>query len=289
MPASLSRLLVAVFLLCSAIAGPAFGLTIRSDAGASAAEIQGAVDLFRSDLGNLNPNLAQSFADGRREINWDGVPDGFSAPSDLPADFFNASTPGRARGVVFSTPGSALQVSANTVNPTGTPSEFGNIDPNYPEYFAPFSPTRLFTAIGSNIVDVSFFLPGTLTPAFTSGFGVVFSDVDLEDTTSLQFFGVNGTSLGTFFAPGIPGNETFSFLGVDFDALLVSRVRITSGNQMLAAGNLNGDLVAMDDFIYGEPGTRTVPEPSSTGLVAIAALAFAFLRRQRPRLLSAAR
>jgi hypothetical protein len=53
--------------------------------------------------------------------------------------------------------------------------------------------------------------------------------------------------------------QTFSFLGVDFGLLEVSRVRITSGNVALAPGQLGPDVVVMDDFIYGEPAA--VPGP----------------------------
>src|ERR671911_323863 len=70
--------------------------------GANAADIQAAVDGFRGFLGALNPNVPGSFPDGRREINWDGVPDAFAAPNNFPANFFNANSP---RGVVFFTPG----------------------------------------------------------------------------------------------------------------------------------------------------------------------------------------
>ena len=169
------------------------------------------MDTFRSALGNLNPNVAGSFGTGRREINWDGVPDTFAAPNSLPANFFNVNSP---RGVVLSTPGTGFQVSANAAS--GTPIQFGNIDPAFPSIFEPFSSQRLFTAIGSNIVDVNFFVPGSTDVALTRGFGVIFSDVDLANTTSLMFFGRNNQILGTFFAPAIAGNETFSFLGVDF-------------------------------------------------------------------------
>jgi hypothetical protein len=219
-----------------------------SAAGANAAAIQPTVDAFRTALGTLNPNVAGSTGSGRREINWDGVPDALAAPNNLPANFFNVNSP---RGVVFSTPGTGFQVSANAAS--GTPVEFGNIDPNYPTFFAPFSAQRLFTALGSNITDVDFFVPGSTTAALTRGFGAVFSDVDLANTTSLTFFDAAHNSLGTFFAPAVAGNETFSFLGVDFGANVVASVRITSGNQVLAAGNTATDLVVMDDFIYGEP------------------------------------
>ena len=76
-------------------------------AGTDAAGIQGSVDAFRTALGTLNPNVPGSFAGGRREINWDGTPTGFSAPNPLPANFFNANSP---RGVEFATPGSGVQI-----------------------------------------------------------------------------------------------------------------------------------------------------------------------------------
>ena len=227
-----------------------------SASGANAAAIQATVDAFRADLGSLNPNVVGSLGTGRREINWDGVPAANSAPALLPNNFFNSNSP---RGAEFSTPGTGVAVSANAVNPTNTPVRFGNIDPNYPSLFQVFSPQKIFIAIGSNIVDVNFFSPGSSVPALTQGFGAVFTHVALADTTSLMFFGPNNESLGTFFVPSVLGNQTFSFLGVDFESLEVSRVRITSGNVALAAGQLGPGVTVMDDFIYGEPAQ--VPSP----------------------------
>ncbi len=89
---------------------------------------------------------------------------------------------------------------------TATPIQFGNIDPNYPAFFEPFSAQRLFTALGSTIMDVNFFVPGSATPSFTTAFGAVFSDVDLASTSSLQFFDLLGNSLGAFFVPAVAGN-----------------------------------------------------------------------------------
>ena len=247
------------------------------DAAGNAAGIQSTVDSFRAALGGLNPNVIGSFGSGRREINWDGVPTGFAAPNNLPANFFNANCP---RGVEFSTPGTGFAVSANA---GVAPVEFGNINPAYPGLFAPFSPQRLFTALGSNIVDVRFFVPGSATAALTQGFGVVFTDVDLINTTSIEYFDAADLSLGSFFAPAASGDETLSFLGVLFtQGRVVSRVRITSGNEALSAASPSGDVVAMDDFIYGEPVTlgAALPEPGSLLLSAAALLALRFARRR---------
>ena len=232
---------------------------VTSVGGSNPASIQASVDAFRSSLGALNPNVGGSFGAGRREINWDGVPDGFAAPNSFPANFFNVNSP---RGVVFSTPGTGFQVSANAG--LLTPVEFGNIDATYPGIFSTFSPQRLFASLGSNVLDVTFFVPGSATPAFTRGFGAVFTDVDLANTTSLQFFGVDGSLLFTeFVPPGTIASESLSFLGVSFtEGNIVSRVRITSGNSALGLPEAGGrDLVVLDDFIYGEPNSAPSPIP----------------------------
>jgi hypothetical protein len=231
------------------------GAIVRQASGQSPSAIGSTVDQFRADVGSVNNGVGGTSSSGRREINWDGVPDSFSAPNNLPANFFNVNSP---RGVVFSTPGSGFQVSAKTGNPTVTAVRFGNINPNYPFDFQTFSPERLFTALGSTVTDVVFFLPGTTTQAFTSGFGVVFTDVDSPTSTTLQFFDQTGNTLGTFAVPAsLSGSQNLSFLGVSFNAgERVARVRITSGNTALGPNDspFNGvDVVAMDDFIYGEP------------------------------------
>jgi hypothetical protein len=249
---------------------------VVSATGLTPASITLARDQFRLDIGGgLVAGLNGSFGGVRREINWDGVPDMFSAPNSLPADFFNVNSP---RGVIFSTPGTGFEVSANA---GVAPINFGNIDPSYAGNFAPFSPQRLFTPIGSNVMDVNFFLAGTNTPASVNAFGAVFSDVDLANTTSLQFFDSNNLSLGTFFAPNTVGSQTFSFLGVQFNAgERVARVHITTGNAALASGVVDQhgnpiDLVVMDDFLYSEP----VPEPSAFALCAIGLAAAALYRK----------
>jgi len=263
----------AVLLASSVQAAP---ITFAGSA-VNAAGITTIRDDFRTAIGGGTVAGANgSFGGLRREINWDGVPTANSAPNLLPGNFFNVNSP---RGAVLSAPGgTGVEVSANAAD---GPIDFGNIDPSYAALFAPFSTQKLFTSIGSNITDVTFFAPGTNTPAVTSAFGAIFSDVDLAGT-SLQFFDIFNNSLGVFAVPFLAGNETFSFLGVKFDSAVVNRVRITSGNAALGAGvtETGGrDLVVMDDFLYAEPAA--VPEPASLILFGTGAIALgAYLRRR---------
>ena len=241
---------------------------VRTASGADAAAIQTAVDQFRNDLGTLNPNVAQTFPTGRREINWDGVPDALSAPNNMPANFFNVNSP---RGAVFTSPCSNSQFRVSSTAASGTPVRFGEIDPSYTNQFTTFSPQRLFTVIpvfpnSCNILTIQFFAAGTTTPATVSGFGVVFTDVDTTGNARFNCFNAAGGLLGDgLFAPdAAPGG--LSFIGVSFNAgERIAQCQITSGTTGLANGHSNGlfgaDIVAMDDFIYGEP--QPVQTPTS--------------------------
>jgi hypothetical protein len=187
---------------------------------------------------------------GRREVNWDGVSPAFTNNNNFPLDFFGSADPtlpnARKRGLILN--------GNNTFRVDST--DFSEIDPSYETQFAAFSKKRLFAYIGNNVTEITFKVPGSTTDAFVKGFGVIFSDVDMADLTTVEYF--NGVrSLGVFKA--MPAPQGFSFLGVEFPDEQVTRVRITSGNGLLATGVKdisNGgtkDLVVMDDFLYSEP------------------------------------
>jgi hypothetical protein len=250
-----------------------------SASGADVSAIQGTVDAFRTAVstgGVNNGNTAGSLPNGRREVSWDGG--GAAAIATMfasPMNTFNAGA--TTRGLVSTTTG-AFEISGQP-----TP-EFGEINATYPAIFQTFSAPRLFSPLGSNVMDALFFVPGTNTPASVFGFGAVFTDVDLANTSSLQFFNLADLSLGTFFVP--TANNGLSFLGVTFTEA-IGRVRITTGNTPLGPNDGGAtDVVVLDDFIYSEPqpAAAAVPEPASltllaTGVVTIVARG----RRRRTR------
>jgi hypothetical protein len=228
---------------------------IRVAAGANAAAIQAAVDQFRADLGGVNNGVGGSFSTGRREINWDGVPDNFAEPNALPFNFFNVNSP---RGVVFhsiANIGGNHQFRVSASAASGTAVRFGNIDASYSTIFQTFSAERLFHGRFSNEIEIIFFVPGTNIPAAVSGFGAVFCDVD-SSNTFIEYYApdgnkISGSSLNV-------ASNGLSFIGTSFNAgERVAKVIIRLGISNLQSGNVDGtagvDVVALDDFIYGEP------------------------------------
>ena len=215
-------------------------------------------DQFRIDLGGGTTGGANgSFGGLRREVNWDGVPAAFSAPNALPANFFNVNSP-RGMVLVPSAGGTTFQVSGSVSDAgVGQPAavNFGNINASYSGAFQSFSAQRLFTALGNHSYEVRFFVPGTTTPALVSGFGAIFSDVDVADTTYIQIFGANGENL--LASATSPASSGYSFLGyftINGQAQ-ISRAVVSPGNTPAGPNDNNAgvDVVFADDFIYGEP------------------------------------
>jgi hypothetical protein len=206
------------------------------------------VDEFRNLLGPSNGATAGEQPTGRREITWDGAgANPFDNKNDFPAGFFNTNV---KSGAVFTTSGTGFRNDSTF---------FVDINPTYAAQFKFFSANKIFAPVGSNQLDQLFQVAGQPTPAVTRGFGVVFSDVDLADKTTIQLFAQDGSDLGTFAAPIRSDDAGLSFVGVTFDQAIIARVRITLGTGALAA-NVNditdggtADLVVLDNLIYGEP------------------------------------
>lgn len=216
------------------------------------AKVIDAVERYRAILGPNNGGEPGSRGSGRREINWDGVPDELAAPNALPGDFFNAPTAPRARGAVLATPGDHVAVSADSDNPAHALPRFGDINASYAEQFQTFSAERLFSPVGSNVVDMTFRVPGSDVPAAVRGFGAVYTDVDLREGASFEYYDRAGRRLGSFSVPAAP--QGLSFLGVAYPAPVVSRVRIRYGSTALGPNDSRRyDVAVMDDFIFGEP------------------------------------
>lgn len=238
---------------------------VRQGSGANAAAIQAIVDQFRADLGGVNNGVGGSFTSGRREINWDGVPDANAEPNNFPANFFNVNSP---RGVMFNSiendTGAALnQFAVSATAASGVPVRFGNLNATYSSIFQTFSAQRLFIARNTTIIEITFFIPGTNIPATVNGFGVVFADVDSAtggNRSLIRLYGPDGTQLSGAASAPVADNG-LSFVGTSYNAgERIARVVIECGNAGLSASNTDGtsgvDVVAMDDFIYGEPRAK---------------------------------
>lgn len=213
--------------------------------------IEDDLNAFRQLLGEpLNTTPGNNT--GRREVNWDGIPAEL-VNQDLPLDFFNptaAGAPaGRQRGLAYSTSGGQFRVSNNS---------FAGLNSSAAAQFSAFSGDKVFANVSANLWQVSFQVPGQSIKAGVKGFGAVFSDVDKEGSTSLEFF--NGSrSLGKFNVPPRNNESSFSFLGVYFkEGESITNVQVSHNGHLTdgqpdVSDNGTSDHVVLDDFIYGEP------------------------------------
>ena len=254
----------------------------------SPASIAATVNAFRAALGDPNNGNAPGTTGGRREINWDGGGGvDTNAVSGTPFNGFLQN-----RGALFSTPGTGFIQAPPSGGPqNGLAGQFNNA--TYGTIFSTFSPLRDFTPIGSTTTQITFFTPGTngSAAATVAGFGAVFSNVQLANSSTIDFFDPNGTLLAERSVLAGTGPASLSFLGAVFNAgEVIGRVTITSGTNPLASATNNNpevgiNLVVLDDFLYSEPVAlgAAVPEPATWAmmLIGFAALGFAARRRSR--------
>jgi len=238
-------------------------------AGTTADSIRSTVTAFQAALGGVdNKSILTSFSTGRREINWDGGNPAILTTT-APVTPFNVFL--NNRGAQFTTPGVGLSQGPASGGPQGGFAALFN-NPTYGAIFTAFSPSRLFTPVGSNVTEALFFVPGSngTIPAAVTGFGAVFTDVDQPDgngpstkrgnrgaSTLVEYFDANGKVLFSSFVPASPGDASLSFFGIVFHDPIIARVRITTGDTAPGPDDdVNQDIVMMDDFIYGEPQSR---------------------------------
>ena len=213
-------------------------------------DIAAKLNEFRNTLGNLN--TAPGAVGGRREINWDGIPDNL-LDKPLAGNFFNQVGDGVSallqRGLKYGD--GEFQASANL---------FVQVNGDAATEFKAFSGNKVFANISAIDWPVGFEVAGQATPATVSAFGMVFADVDLANTVSLEFFD-GEKSMGKFFVPAQTAGNKFSFLGVVFHNRQISSVkvhhqgRLIDGGKDISQGG-HHDLIVIDDLIYSEPVKR---------------------------------
>jgi hypothetical protein len=203
---------------------------------------------FRNQLGNLNSTPGAT--SGRREINWDGVPDSMDGKK-LPNDFFNPvgvdAPQSLQRGIIYDGLDNAMVSKTN----------FSEINTNAASSFTAFSGNKNFAVVNANNWPVTFQLAGQRVDASVQAFGAVFSDVDKDNSTFIEFYNSN-TSLGRYYVPAHDNTTSFSFLGVYFPNKTVTQIvvghegKLIDGEKDITQGG-SKDLVVLDDFIYSEP------------------------------------
>ena len=218
------------------------------DVIAASGDLTAALTEFQAAIGDpVNGGGDGPQPDGRREIRWDGVPPERTNTDDFPIDFFNKTV---RSGLVTTTDGVGFRVSD---------TDFGDVNQTYADEFESFSRIKTFMSTGSPRMTVTFRVPGSDTPALVNGFGIVFSDVDREGSSTITLYSASGQNLGRYVAPARTDAAGHSFIGAVYDRPLVARVEVVSGEAALAAatndvtdGGIH-DLVITDDFLYGEP------------------------------------
>src|SRR5947209_16607091 len=163
---------------------------------------QNALSAFEAAIGGVRNTAAAPQNGGFRTITWDGVAvDG----TDFGGNTENIS-PNKTVGIPtnrFLTQGVFFDA-IYAVSGDGFKSLNSNVNAASPALFPSFSPTKTFAMFNDNGIGFSFVLAaGANTspqPAATRGFGAIFFNVRIANTTSIEYF--NGTrSLGKFVVP----------------------------------------------------------------------------------------
>jgi hypothetical protein len=162
---------------------------------------------------------------------------------------------------------------------------FGDLNQKYAANFPAFSPQVNFVVSSDGPQKNTFLLADRLTPALSSAFGVIFTDVERDGTSGLVFRDQFDNELGRFFVPAGASGEN-QFLGVIFSKPVAARVDVLMGD---AGGDFGtaedvtdggtADVVVTDDFVF-QRGVTALPTISdvrlrSNGVLAVTGIGFA--------------
>jgi hypothetical protein len=234
---------------------------------------------FEAAIGGAKNTAAAPQAGGFRTITWDAVKlDGTDLGGGANTTVINLNKTVAIPLNRFQAQGTFFE-EVYAVSGDG----FKDVNPNVSGLFPAFSPSNTFAMFNENTIDQSFVLPSgvgtTPTPAGVRGFGAIFINNEVANTSSIEFFH-GDLSLGKkFVATGAQGDP--EFLGVLFADPIVTRVRLTLGTDTLF--DFNGttfssstsnnppthNLVVTDDFAYPEPvsivdASPILPGPNGT-------------------------
>lgn len=226
---------------------------------------------------------------GGSRIAWDGVRlDGtdnnpntrvidLGKTVEIPVDRF------RNVGAIYADPYAVSGDGFNSVSPI-TAGQFSAFSPK--NTFAMFDPKD--GEFEDRFIEQSFVVPGTNITAATRGFGAIFTDVEIAGTSSIEYFGKNGISLGKYDVPVGQSGET-QFLGVLFDQAIIESVKLTvgthaffsfDGSKVKSLNLTEGyDIAATDDFLFATP--VAVPVPAAVWLFGSALMGFLGLQKRK--------
>lgn len=222
--------------------------------------LQDIVSKYREELGGIdNLNEAGPLDDGHRSINWDAA----AVPFDMPFDFFDRTV---TRGAVFKAKGKKFAVSNPAMAPPEDDRFSSLLTRRVSRQFRRFSRERLFTPVLRNKFSVIFNVPAQRKRATTTGFGAVYTDVDLKFATKMKFFDRRGCLIAKLAVP--PKSRGLSFAGIvvldphnPYKLIpAVAKVVVRLGNISVddfqhghLKPHVKNDLVVVDDLVYGEP------------------------------------
>jgi PKD repeat protein len=239
------------------LSAPFAAPSVFSGAGPATANALGS---FEAGIGGANNGATPGGQPhGFRRIDWDGV-----------------KLDGTQPAAITIAPGHAVAIPVDTQQERGVELDspiavsgdgFASVNPGVAGLFSPFSAANIVAPFDTNAFALDIVTPAppgsAPVPALTSGLGVTFLNVELPNTTSVEY--LNGkTVLAKVFAPA-GGHDQPSFVGALFGSPVITSIVVTLGTARIfnfdgttfSAGPVTdggqNNLVAADDVVLAEP------------------------------------